>query len=301
MRDGYKALLFLAAYGLAYILAPSAYLRYEVVYFGAVSLAVLGVTKLLDAGLVNFGYGMYVAAGAYAAGLLYKHLGVSDVAAGVALAAAAGAAFGYAVGKATARFRGIFYALLNLSISMVLYGVLVKFYTVTGGSDGITIPTYLLFGFPAGTDAIAGLTAALAATGLYMRSRYLRSALYYNALGLRENELRMRALAVSPEAAVVKLTVFSAIFGSVSGALLAYLTNHVSPDLSFWSESSIMVIGGLAGGFISPMYGFLAGALVLRTLDILASYSVYELVVGMGLMLIFALALARSYVGGARG
>ncbi|MGB9706431.1 MAG: branched-chain amino acid ABC transporter permease, partial [Pyrobaculum sp.] len=80
MRGGYRALAVAAALALAYLLTPNYYIRYEAAYIAAASLAVLGVVTLLDAGLMNFGYGMYIAVGAYTAALLYKYAGIKELA-----------------------------------------------------------------------------------------------------------------------------------------------------------------------------------------------------------------------------
>src|SRR5699024_10558276 len=81
------------------------------------------------------------------------HVGV------LAALAAAGGSAGVAAllcGLLVVRYRGIFFAMLNLALSMVAYTVLLKFYNLTGGSDGMAVTV----------TAIAGVAMDGAAFGL---------------------------------------------------------------------------------------------------------------------------------------
>src|SRR5205807_9622392 len=88
----------------------------------------------------TFGHALYYAAGAYAAGLGVKYFGVQDAFALLGLALAAGVAVSALLGLLVTRYRGVYFALLNLAFSMVLYGILLKYYAVTGGTDGLALP-----------------------------------------------------------------------------------------------------------------------------------------------------------------
>jgi len=304
MRDAYKvAILFVAL--LALILAMSGYPRYETAYALTLGLAILGAALLLDAGLVNFGYGMYVAAGAYTVALLYKHLKITDVALTLPLAAAVGGLLGLAVGLATSRLRGIFYALMTLAFSMIIYGILVKFYQFTGGSDGVTVAKVTALGARFVDIHVAVLAATIAALALWFRAKYLSTALGHIVQGIRENELRLIALGVNTGRVVAIISTLSGIWGGLSGALLAYLTLHVSPDLSFWSYSTFLLIGALVAQATSPLYGFLIGAAVSRILNIAAYFGsayypgAYDLTMGAGLLAVYIIIIAtRRYATG---
>jgi branched-chain amino acid transport system permease protein len=67
------------------------------------------------------------------------------------LAAAGAAAL---LGLLIARYRGIFFAMLNMAISMVVYALLLKLYWLTGGTDGIGIRTPTILGFAPGREAL---------------------------------------------------------------------------------------------------------------------------------------------------
>jgi ABC-type branched-subunit amino acid transport system permease subunit len=121
---------------LALMAAPlvlSGWVLFLLTVAGAKALAVLGVVLLLRAKLLTFGHALYYAAGAYAAGLGVKYLSLHNGFALIGIAFAAGLTVSALLGLLVIRYRGVYFALLNLAFSMVLYGILLKFYTVTGG------------------------------------------------------------------------------------------------------------------------------------------------------------------------
>ena len=89
-------------------------------------------------GVVPFGQGMVFAIGGYAAALLYNKAGFTD-ALGLALAGGVVAVLIAApFAPLLSRYRGIFFAMLTLALSMVTYGLLMKLETL-GGSDGFNV------------------------------------------------------------------------------------------------------------------------------------------------------------------
>ena len=98
-------------------------------------LAVLGVTVLIRAGQVSFGNAMFACLAGYGATYAARwwHLdALLLIVVGTVLAALAGAL----VGLFMVRYRGIFFGMLNLAFSMMLFAVLGKFGAFTGGTCG---------------------------------------------------------------------------------------------------------------------------------------------------------------------
>src|SRR5262245_45169942 len=107
--------------------------------------AVLAVALFLGANLVTFGHAMFSAVGAYAVGFSVKWLGFRDMVVLLPVGAVLGALVAALVGLVMARYREVFFAMLNLAFSMMLYGLLLKLYWLTGGTDGVGVgvPTFL--------------------------------------------------------------------------------------------------------------------------------------------------------------
>ncbi len=54
--------------------------------------------------------------------------------------------FSLVIGIFMVRYRQIFFGMLNLAFSMVLYSILEKFFEYTGGSDGLRMARPTIFG-----------------------------------------------------------------------------------------------------------------------------------------------------------
>ncbi|HXE18527.1 MAG TPA: branched-chain amino acid ABC transporter permease, partial [Castellaniella sp.] len=113
----------------------------------AKGLVVLGLLLLLRTGLVSFGQALFYCLGAYTAGVLSEFLGVDDVLLQIILGIAVAVAVAAVLGLLMARYRNIFFAMLSLAFSMVLYGGLVKT-TTLGSTDGVNVKPAALFGHP---------------------------------------------------------------------------------------------------------------------------------------------------------
>ena len=103
------------------------------------AIAALGVSVMMRAGQVSFGHAMYACIAAYTVAFIARAYPGTDtitlIVAGVLTATAASAV----IGVFMVRYRGIFFGMLNLALSMVLFALLGKLYHITGGTDGLRI------------------------------------------------------------------------------------------------------------------------------------------------------------------
>ena len=109
------------------------------------ALIALGIVVLARTGNVSFGQGLFFAAGGYGVALIANVWGVTDAVAQMIIGAVCGGLLGLVIGPLIARYSGIFFGMLTLALSMVLYGALVKS-TALGGSDGFNVGRPSLFG-----------------------------------------------------------------------------------------------------------------------------------------------------------
>src|SRR5437016_1264084 len=135
---------------------------------------VLGLVILWRTGLVPFGQALFYATGAYSVALLGRYTGLRDAFVMLTVAAVAAGIVAFLIGFLLARYRDIFFAMLSLAMSMILYGVLVKTQTL-GSTDGFHVqtPTFLglvprggalnlaIFWLVLGLSAVAALLVAL--------------------------------------------------------------------------------------------------------------------------------------------
>ena len=185
-------------------------------------LVVCGLIILWRGGLVPFGQALFFATGAYTVALSGRWFGVTDAFLLIALAVIMAALVAFVVGFLLAQYREIFFAMLSLALSMILYGVLVKSETL-GSTDGINVAQASFFGMkprgPGYTFALFWLALGMVFSAWLGVSAYLGSVAGQLAGAIRDNEIRVEYLGISVTRLVhLKLTISAALAGA-GGAL----------------------------------------------------------------------------------
>ena len=257
----------------------------------AKSLVALGLLLLLRAGLVPFGHALYYCLGGYVAGLGTPWLGIRDTLLLLALASLLSGSVAFVAGFLMRRYRGIFFAMLSMALSMILYGVLLKSQGL-GSSDGFTVARASFFGVQtAGVGAIRSvylLTAVVTLLAGWGVSRYLATAMGHVGPAIRENEVRVEYLGWSPARVIhVEYTTSGALAGG-AGALVAILVGQVDPGMGFWMTSGEFVFIAILAG-AGGIWGSLAAAFVLEGIHALAfeyAPQYWKFVLGAALLLL---------------
>ncbi len=258
----------------------------------AKGLAVLGVVVLLQAGQVSFGHAMFVAIGAYSATFLGRSLGGGDLVVLLVAGVAVSVAFGFVVGVFVVRYRYIFFGMLNLAFSMVLYSLLEKFFHITGGSDGLRVlrPTVLGQALDRGSfeNLLFYLTLTLAVVLGWLVHRYLHSPIGQALTAIKSNETRLEYLGVSARRVLLVGYVLSAGLAGLGGILVGLVQGLVTPELGYWVRSGELVFIAILGG-ASNVSGAFAGALVFEVVrSYAAAYAanVWQMILGAVLLVI---------------
>jgi branched-chain amino acid transport system permease protein len=111
------------------------------------AIAALGFNLLLGyTGLLSFGHSAYFGMGAYAVAFMVKYLKITSMEAFVAGGILAAGALAALLGFLCVRYTRIFFGILTLALSQVLWSLAFKFFWVTGGTDGLRVPTPTLLG-----------------------------------------------------------------------------------------------------------------------------------------------------------
>lgn len=270
----------------------------------ATTLAAVGVMILLRAGLLTFGQGLYYFIGAYSVPLLQKHLGVSDILLATVVGTMAAVAVAAVAGLFTSRYRGIFFSMLTLAISMVVYGIAVKS-PLFGGSDGLNVRGASLVGESFSGEKLQWVTyfCSVWIAALYMAIAHLllRSRLGKTAEALEQNEVRLDYLGVSPKWTVYAISLFSASLGAAGGTLAALSARHVDPSFAYWTTAGEFVFIVLLGGQRSVL-GPLVGAVLLEVMRIVSSSyfpDQWQMLLGaMMLLIILFLPAGAASIGG---
>lgn len=251
----------------------------------------MGIVLLMRSGVVSFGQGFVFAAGGYASALAANHLGITDAFLMALVGGVASALCALPFAPLLSRYRGIFFAMLTLAISMVLYGVLVKTVAL-GGSDGFNVSRPTLFGQEIGAEhsnwvlySVAVLVVGVLATGARIYADSVRGLV---SLAIRENELRVEYLGASVSQSIAFNYVFASFIGGVGGALTLMSLGHIDPNFAFWTTSGEFVFVAILAGHHSMLAVFLGSFVVevVRSFSNLYFPNTWQLAMGLFLLVV---------------
>ena len=269
----------------------------------------LGFNLLLGyTGLLSFGHGAYFAAGAYTVAMISRYL--PDwyrleimIPAALFFSLLIALIFGFLC----VRHTKVFFSILAMSLSMVLFALLFKLYDLTGGSDGVRIPIPIFLGFDfegmRRPEFLHGfyyyfLLILFAASFLIMKG--IVGSPFGKALqAVRDNEVRAELIGIRVRRYRLYAFAISGMFTGLGGALWSFINGHVTPELSHWVFSGELVYMVLLGGF-GLLGGPVIGAILFTYLKLYAmSHTQYWMFVIGGTFIILVMLLPTGVAGAA--
>ncbi len=270
------------------------------------AIALLGLNLLFGStGLLSFGHALFVALGGYTAAALTSRAGVRSLEVLLLAAAVTAALVAVPVGLLCVRYVKIYFGMLTLAFGMLFYSFLYKFYTLTGGDEGMRVLRPVLLGQPLQhLDKVAFLTGpfyyyalgVLVLAAIAMR-RLVRSPFGLALRAIRENAAKAESLGVSVRRYRLAAFVVAAVFGAVGGVLLVVPTGLADPLLAYWTHSGNLVFMLLLGGF-DHFLGPVLGAVVFILLqDAVMSLTPYWRFVFGAILAIVVIFFPRGLMG----
>jgi branched-chain amino acid transport system permease protein len=274
------------------------------------AIAALGFNLLLGyTGLLSFGHSAYFGVGAYTAAFMVRYLGIGSmelyILGGLLITGLVTAAFGYIC----VRHTRIFFSILALALSQVLWTLAYKFFWVTGGTDGLRV-------------AFGNLTLLGGLIDFKGRDAYQKFVQYYyyyvlilfcictiimwtivhspfgKALqSIRDNEVRAQFLGIQIRQYRWFAFLISGCFTGLAGILWVPLNGLVTPDILYWPFSGEIVFMTVLGGF-RTFTGPIVGAVLFNYLKVyaVASTEYWQMLLGL-VLLVLVLALPAGIVG----
>jgi branched-chain amino acid transport system permease protein len=274
------------------------------------AIAALGFNLLLGyTGLLSFGHSAYFGTGAYTVAFIVRDLGVQSmelcIIGGLLGTLLVSALFGFVC----VRHTRIFFGILTLALSQVLWSLAFKFFWVTGGTDGIRVASSRL-------TLLAGL---LDFRGPGAFQRFIFAYYYYVLIlfaaatavmwiivhspfgkalqAIRDNETRAGFIGIPVRRYRWIAFVISGLFAGLAGILWVPLNGLTTPDILYWPFSGEIVFMAVLGGFRN-FTGPIVGAVVFNYLKAyaVASSEYWQLVLGV-VLVILVLVLPSGIVG----
>jgi branched-chain amino acid transport system permease protein len=212
------------------------------------------------------------------------------------------------IGAVCVRYTRIFFGILTLALSQVLWSLAIKFFWVTGGTDGLRVPTPTLVGgsvrLQPGQDKMAFLAdryyyyvlvVFLVAAGVMW---VIVHSPFGKALqAIRDNETRAEFVGVQVWRYRWVAFCISGLYTGLAGALWVPLNGLTTPDILHWTFSGKIVFFTVLGGF-QTFVGPIIGAVAYNYLETFAvGYTVYwQLFLGVVLVTL-VLGLPAGIVG----
>lgn len=218
-------------------------------------------------GMISFGHATFLGIGGYALALTSQSLGW-PFSLGLLAAMVLAGIGAWLISFFALRVSGIFFALVTLSLSQLLY-ILAdsKLRAFTGGADGIPgvpRPVFMDIDF---FDALNFYVFVAVVFGLVMACVALLRRSPFGRLieAIRQNEIRCEQLGYDVHRTRQVTYVISGAISGLAGALLASLLMFVNPQMLHWTTSGDVIIMTLLGG-AGTLWGPVAGVLVFEVL-----------------------------------
>lgn len=272
------------------------------VVVGVFFIIVVGLDVFLgQAGQVSLGQTLFMAMGAYGAGLLSLNLNVPPVLSMIVMAlASAGLAF--ILGRPFLRLRGYYLSLATLGLAVITASLATGLGDLTGGPSGLVgIPNIGIGPFVAESDqANYYVVLGVAAVGAWFVAGILRSKTGRALAAISNDQQAASMLGINPTRYKTAAFVLAAVFASVGGSLYAFYSRFVSPDMVGVLVALNLVVM-LALGGSRTIVGPLLGVILLQVLPQAGqSMALYEPFAAGVVLIVVITYLPRGLWGGLR-
>jgi branched-chain amino acid transport system permease protein len=215
-------------------------------------------------GMVSFGHAAFFGLGAYTSGILLQKFTSSLLLtffSTIFLSMVAALIIGFFC----IRLGSIYFAMLTLAFNQIVYIVIIRWTSMTGGDQG------LIGGIPVPPLDLLGAKIVLSnPRGLFILTTFIViiclvfcKLLVDSPFGailrvIRENADRAYALGIRVKSYQLIVFVVAGVLGGLSGGLMALFISGAYPDFAYWAKSAepiFMVIVGGMSSFLGPMLG----------------------------------------------
>lgn len=206
-------------------------------------------------GMMPFGHAGFYGAGAYFLALALI-MGRMPFWAALVLAPLFSSLLGAIIGFFSVRRRAFYLAMLTMAFGQLIWSVILKWYNLTGGENGITgIPLPNVISTPGN---LYFFTLVIMVGCTYAIYKITDSPFGRTLQAMRENPQRMEFTGVNLEKHKLIAFVLSTFFAGLGGTMHAIVTRCVFPDLADWAKSGEVMITCMLGGmhtFFGPVIG----------------------------------------------
>jgi branched-chain amino acid transport system permease protein len=249
------------------------------------SLLAMSLNLVLGHGMIfQFHHGVFYGVGAYTVALMLSKTSL-PMWVGFVAGPIAAALVGLLIGWFCVRLTRLYFGMLQISLGSLIWAIVFRWYSFTGGDDGI-------HGIPM-PPFISSLNSAyyfiLVVLVICMILLYLilKSPFGSTLEAIRDNPQRCEAVGVNVRRHQLKAIVIATFFAGIAGVLFVVLERSVFPDLLFWVLSLEIFIMCLLGGWFTFAGPILGAAIMVALRTFVGIFTEYwTLILGVILILL---------------
>jgi branched-chain amino acid transport system permease protein len=206
-------------------------------------------------GLVSLGHAAFFGISGYVLAYAMNH-GVGPLPAAL-IGLVAVLAVAALLGVLAIRVRAIAFVMLTLAIGQIGFGLAVRWTNVSGGDNGLAVPSRPSF-LPGAIDYYYATLVVLVVCAIALRL-IVGSPFGLTLRGVRDNEERMRSLGYTVALHKYLAFVISSLFAGIAGVLFAFFNLYMSPSAIDFQHNALVVLMTFTGG-LGTLWGALVGS-----------------------------------------
>jgi branched-chain amino acid transport system permease protein len=249
-------------------------------------------------GLLSFGHAMFLGTAGYVSGHALKVWGAPPEL-GILAGTAAAAGLGVITGLVAIRRQGIYFAMITLALSQLLYFIYLQV-PFTHGEDGIQgIPQGYLFGIfnLANSTVLYYVVLAGFLFGFLLIFRTINSPFGEVLKAIRENEPRAISLGYKTDQYKLLAYILSGTLAGFAGSLKVFVAQNASLSDVEVAMSGLIVLMTLVGG-LGTVFGPVVGAfIIVATQQYLAGFGQWVTVIQGTIFVVCVLTFRRGIIG----
>jgi branched-chain amino acid transport system permease protein len=235
-------------------------------------------------GLFQFHHAVFYGVGAYTLALILTKTSL-PVWVGFVVGPIIAALVGLLIGAFCVRLTRLYFGMLQISLGSLIWAIAFRWYSLTGGDDGIHgIPIPSFIGSSTGAYYFILIVVTVCLVVLFM---IFRSPFGETLQAIRDNPERCEAIGINVRRHQLIAIVIATFFAGIAGVLFVVLEGSVFPDLLFWVLSLEIFIMCLLGGWFTFAGPILGAAIMVSLRTFVGIYTEYwTLILGIILILL---------------
>jgi len=223
-------------------------------------------------GLYQLHHAVFYGVGAYATAIVITKSGLSPWLAFL-IGPIISAVLGLIMGLICVRLSKLYFGMLQISLGSLVWAVVFRWYSFTGGDDGIhgiTVPDII-----SSYQGAYYFTLIITGLSLFIMYRILKSPYGSVLQGIRDNPVRSAMIGVNVKKHQLLALIIAGFFAGLAGVLFVVVDNTVFPDMLFWTLSMETTIMCLLGGWLTFLGPMLGAAVIILVRTFVSTYTVY--------------------------